>query len=189
VQRRDLLRSACASAFLAPPAWWLQRASSRQRLSGAARRRPAAAALIPVVLAGTQATERWCCTASTTSWHLSPEMLKLTRQLFDVLSMPLTRGPLTGIWGSWGKASAAGHGLPAALAGQLAEPAAHGARLVAATGEMAWYERPESWAACGYPGHRKSENNKSIANARTRPVPRRPGPWLDHPQRSRLTTT
>jgi len=37
--------------------------------------------------------------------HLSPEMFKLTQQLFDVLGMGITRGPLTGIWGSWENAS------------------------------------------------------------------------------------
>lgn len=33
--------------------------------------------------------------------HLSPELLKLTLQLFDVLAMPVTRGPLTGVWDRW----------------------------------------------------------------------------------------
>ncbi len=37
--------------------------------------------------------------------RLSPEMFKLTQQLFDVLGMAITRGPLTGIWGSWENAS------------------------------------------------------------------------------------
>ena len=39
--------------------------------------------------------------------RFSPEMLKLTVQLFDVLAMGITRGPLTGVWGSWENASAA----------------------------------------------------------------------------------
>src|SRR3546814_10392321 len=38
--------------------------------------------------------------------HLSLPMLKLTHQLFDVLTLGITRGPLTGIWGSWENASA-----------------------------------------------------------------------------------
>ena len=37
--------------------------------------------------------------------HLSPALLTLTQQLFDVLAMPVTRGPLTGVWGRWENAS------------------------------------------------------------------------------------
>src|SRR3546814_5949284 len=37
--------------------------------------------------------------------HLSPALLSQVRQLFDVLSLPLTRGPLTGIWSGWEVAS------------------------------------------------------------------------------------
>jgi hypothetical protein len=68
-------------------------------------------ALMPVMLEGAVATEE-CPTPSRhpesldySLDHLSPEMLKLTRQLFDVLGMAVTRGPLTGIWGSWENAS------------------------------------------------------------------------------------
>jgi hypothetical protein len=50
--------------------------------------------------------------------HLSPEMLKLTRQLFDVLGMAVTRGPLTGIWGSWENAS--GDEIRHSIAGRTA---------------------------------------------------------------------
>jgi hypothetical protein len=62
-------------------------------------------------------------------------MLKLTRQLFDVLGMAVTRGPLTGIWGSWENASGA-EIRHFSNAGRTApEPAAHGPQLVAATGD------------------------------------------------------
>ena len=37
--------------------------------------------------------------------HLSPALLTLTQQLFDVLAMPVTRGPLTGVWGRWENSS------------------------------------------------------------------------------------
>lgn len=85
--------------------------------------------------------------------HLSPEMLKLTQQLFDVLAMPVTRGPLTGVWGSWENASAAD--VRAFLArwqnssiGLLKMGHASLLQLVL----MSWYGRAESWAHCGYPG-------------------------------------
>ncbi|KAB0497613.1 twin-arginine translocation pathway signal protein [Pseudomonas vancouverensis] len=85
--------------------------------------------------------------------HLSPEMLKLTRQLFDVLGMAVTRGPLTGIWGSWENASAddirrflnrwQNSSLSLLRMG-------HSSLLQLVM--MAWYGRKESWAHCGYPG-------------------------------------
>lgn len=85
--------------------------------------------------------------------HLSPELLKLTVQLFDVLALPLTRGPLTGVWGGWDNAS------PAAVRtflerwqnssiGLLQMGHASLLQLVM----MSWYGRAESWAHCGYPG-------------------------------------
>lgn len=85
--------------------------------------------------------------------HVSPALLKLTLQLFDVLTMPVTRGPLTGVWESWESTSAEqierflqrwqnsrlsllrmGHGSLVQLV------------------MMSRYEKPESWASCGYPG-------------------------------------
>jgi hypothetical protein len=85
--------------------------------------------------------------------HLSPEMLKLTRQLFDVLGMAVTRGPLTGIWGSWENASAEDiqHFLDRwenSSLGLLRMGHSSLLQLVM----MAWYGRKESWAHCGYPG-------------------------------------
>ncbi|MBC3270338.1 twin-arginine translocation pathway signal protein [Pseudomonas sp. SWRI81] len=85
--------------------------------------------------------------------RLSPEMLKLTRQLFDVLGMAVTRGPLTGIWGSWENAS------PEAMRSFL-ERWENSSLSLLRMGHsslqqmvmMAWYTRAESWAHCGYPG-------------------------------------
>lgn len=156
MHRRDLLRfSLGASAFLAGAS--LVGCSAQTAASGYQVLRdddlPLLRALIPVVLAGTQAFEHLVLHSLDHKLAaLSPEMLKLTRQLFDMLSLPLTRGPLTGVWGAGTGQPCASHGLPAALAGQFAEPAAHGPRLVAAVAADGWYERPESWTACGYPG-------------------------------------
>jgi hypothetical protein len=85
--------------------------------------------------------------------HLSPEMFKLTQQLFDVLSLGLTRGPLTGIWGSWENASAEQirHFLQRwenSYLNLLRMGQGSLLKLVI----MAWYFQPVSWAHCGYPG-------------------------------------
>lgn len=69
-------------------------------------------AVIPVLLEGAASAEDVVAGIEDTLirldyslQHLSPEMFKLTQQLFDVLGMGITRGPLTGIWGSWENAS------------------------------------------------------------------------------------
>lgn len=85
--------------------------------------------------------------------HLSPEMLKLTRQLFDVLAMAITRGPLTGIWGSWETTDADQvqhflHRWQNSSLNLLRQGHSSLLQLVL----MAWYSRAESWAQCGYPG-------------------------------------
>ncbi|HWT69919.1 MAG TPA: twin-arginine translocation pathway signal protein [Pseudomonas sp.] len=85
--------------------------------------------------------------------HLSPQMLKLTRQLFDVLGMAVTRGPLTGIWGSWENASANDIRLflkrwEDSSLSLLRMGHSSLLQLVM----MAWYGRKESWVHCGYPG-------------------------------------
>ena len=85
--------------------------------------------------------------------HLSPEMLKLTQQLFDVLGMAVTRGPLTGIWGSWENASAdeIRHFLDRWENSSLSLLRMGHSSLLQLV-MMAWYSRAESWAHCGYPG-------------------------------------
>ncbi|MGH8352541.1 MAG: twin-arginine translocation pathway signal protein [Pseudomonas sp.] len=117
-------------------------------------------ALIPVMLEGAVAAQQLPQAVDGTLQsldycldRLSPEMLKLTQQLFDVLALPLTRGPLTGVWGRWENASAdavrhfLGRWQNSSL-GLLQMGHASLLQLVL----MAWYGRPESWAHCGYPG-------------------------------------
>lgn len=85
--------------------------------------------------------------------RLSPEMFKLTQQLFDVLALPLTRGPLTGIWGSWENAS--GDDVRAFLSrweNSFIGLLRMGHSSLVQLAMMAWYARPEAWAHCGYPG-------------------------------------
>lgn len=85
--------------------------------------------------------------------HLSPALLSQVRQLFDVLSLPLTRGPLTGIWSSWDAAS--DDQIRAFLQrwqnSSLALLRQGHASLLQMT-LMAWYASPVAWAHCGYPG-------------------------------------
>ena len=85
--------------------------------------------------------------------HLSPALLTLTQQLFDVLAMPVTRGPLTGVWGRWENAS------PEQIETFLQRwqnsslsllKMGHGSLVQLVM--MSWYECPQSWGACGYPG-------------------------------------
>ena len=117
-------------------------------------------ALIPVMLAGSVADGSMpVATKATLSKvddnlnHLSPELLKLTQQLFDVLAMPVTRGPLTGIWGRWETAS------PEQV-GQFLDRWQNSSLSLLRMGHgsltqlvmMSGYERPELWAHCGYPG-------------------------------------
>ncbi|MGF6137310.1 twin-arginine translocation pathway signal protein [Pseudomonas laurylsulfatiphila] len=167
LSRRGLLKfSLGASAFLAT-------AGLGASLSGCSASVPASGfvtlrsgdllflrALIPVMLDGAVTSERMPEAVEGTLKsldynlaHLSPEMLKLTRQLFDVLGMAVTRGPLTGIWGSWANASAddirqfldrwENSSLSLLRMG-------HSSLLQLVM--MAWYGRKESWAHCGYPG-------------------------------------
>lgn len=117
-------------------------------------------ALIPVMLDGAVVTEKMSAAVEGTLKsldysldHLSPEMLKLTRQLFDVLGMAVTRGPLTGIWGSWENASAEAmrHFLERWENSSL-NLLRMGHSSLQQMVMMAWYTRAESWAHCAYPG-------------------------------------
>ena len=117
-------------------------------------------ALIPVMLSGAVQPAQMPAAVSATLEnldyslnHLSPEMLKLTVQLFDVLALPITRGPLTGVWGSWQQAS------PAEVGAFLERwqnssidllKMGHASLLQLVM--LAWYGQAEAWAHCGYPG-------------------------------------
>lgn len=157
MQRRDLLRfSLGASLFLSTAS--LVGCSAQTPAAGYQVLRdddlPALLALIPVVLAGTSADDELVLHSLDHKLAaLSPEMLKLTRQLFDVLNLPLTSGPLTGVWGAWEQASATQvtaflHRWQYSSLNLLRMGHASLLQLL----QMAWYERPEAWAACGYPG-------------------------------------
>jgi hypothetical protein len=117
-------------------------------------------ALIPVMLDGAITLENMPAAVDQTLHcldnglnHLSPEMLKLTRQLFDELGITVTRGPLTGIWGSWENAS--GEDIREFLdrwENSALSLLRMGHSSLQQLVMMAWYSRAESWAHCGYPG-------------------------------------
>ena len=117
-------------------------------------------ALIPVMLAGAVPAERMAEAVKGTIQsldnslnHLSPEMLKLTVQLFDVLALPITRGPLTGIWGSWDNASAQDvQNFLNRWQNSFISLLKMGHSSLLQLVLMAWYGRTESWGHCGYPG-------------------------------------
>jgi hypothetical protein len=117
-------------------------------------------ALIPVVLDGALSANASDDPVSLTLSaldsglaHLSPEMLKLTRQLFDVLAMSITRGPLTGVWGPWETAAPeqVRHFLDR-WEGSSLNLLRQGHSSLLQLVLMAWYSRPQSWGHCGYPG-------------------------------------
>ncbi len=117
-------------------------------------------AVIPVMLAGAVKPEAMQQAIAATLQnldyslnHLSPELLKLTVQLFDVLAMAVTRGPLTGVWGSWENASSEdiSHFLTRWQNSSLSLLRMGHASVLQLV-MMSWYGRPESWAHCGYPG-------------------------------------
>ncbi|EIK98524.1 hypothetical protein PMM47T1_00760 [Pseudomonas sp. M47T1] len=121
---------------------------------------PLLRAVLPVLLAGSvsagglpSAVDGTLQSLDDSLAHLSAPMLTLTLQLFDILSLPVTRGPLTGVWGSWQQASSeqVEHFLRRwqnSSLNLLRQGHASLLQLVL----MAWYGRPQAWAHCGYPG-------------------------------------
>jgi hypothetical protein len=117
-------------------------------------------ALIPVVLEGAVKAEHLAAAIDSTIkgidyslTRFSPEMHKLTVQLLDVLALGVTRGPLTGIWGSWENAST--EDVRAFLLrwqGSSISLLKMGYSSLLQLVMLAWYGQPESWAHCGYPG-------------------------------------
>ncbi|ALI01056.1 twin-arginine translocation pathway signal protein [Pseudomonas sp. FW306-02-F02-AA] len=165
--RRSLLKfSLCASAFLTAAGLGasLSGCSASSPASGFAMLRssdlPFLRALVPVMLDGAVAVEKLPGAIEGTLKsldhdlnHLSPEMLKLTQQLFDVLGMTITRGPLTGIWGHWENTSSDDiRQFLRRWQNSSLSLLRMGHSSILQLVMMAWYKRAESWAHCGYPG-------------------------------------
>lgn len=85
--------------------------------------------------------------------YLSPAVLRQIRQLFDLLSLSLTRGPFTGIWSSWELAKDADiHAFLERWENSSIALLRQGHAALQQMILMAWYGRRESWPHCGYPG-------------------------------------
>ena len=117
-------------------------------------------AMLPVLYVGAVNTEQMHSTVQSAIsaidqnlTHFSPSMRKLTLQLFDTLNNPLTRGPLTGVWGSWTQASEPEikHFLKRWDNSRFdLLKMGHNALLQLAM--LAHYGQPTAWQHCGYPG-------------------------------------
>ncbi|HDZ55530.1 MAG TPA: twin-arginine translocation pathway signal protein [Pseudomonas xinjiangensis] len=85
--------------------------------------------------------------------HTSPAVQKDVLDLLGLLSFGLTRGPMTGIWTSWEKASPAD--LDAFLfrwRDSRLDMLRQGHKALSQLLLMSWYALPLSWKAAGYPG-------------------------------------
>lgn len=85
--------------------------------------------------------------------RLSPNMLKQTLQLFDLLTLSASRGLVTGIWRPWERAEATQ--VQAFLKRWESSRFAlfqQGYLALVKLTLMAWYSQPDAWAVCGYPG-------------------------------------
>lgn len=85
--------------------------------------------------------------------HLSPSLNRQVLQLFDLLTLGVTRGLTTGIWGSWENAS--DEAIRAFLTrwdGSSVLLLRQGASVLTNLAQLSWYTTPASWSQCGYPG-------------------------------------
>jgi len=117
-------------------------------------------ALIPALLqdavsaqAMPQAVEKTLRGVDYSLSHLSPAMLALTEQLLVTLSLPLSRAPLSGIWGRWENAST--EDIQHFLQRWQNSPLPllkMGYNSLLQLIPMGWYGNPDAWQHCGYPG-------------------------------------
>ncbi|WP_227369493.1 hypothetical protein [Halomonas sp. M20] len=117
-------------------------------------------ALLPTVIGPHPALQREENAAEATLRQLdrslaamSSAIQKDVQELLDLLNLPLTRVPLTGVWGAWEKAS------PAQIDAFLVrwrdsrfDLLRQGYKALNQLLSMAWYALPMAWAETGYPG-------------------------------------
>lgn len=125
-----------------------------------ARDMPFLQASVPVVIAASVASQPMGSAVRATIEgidhnlaHFSPAQRKMALQLFDVLTLPLTRGPLTGVWSDWEQSH--DQDVRAFLeqwqhsrAGLFRQGYASLVQLIS----LSWYGSPLSWQHAGYPG-------------------------------------
>lgn len=121
---------------------------------------PLLRSLIPVILDGAlpaaapqAAVEAMLHGLDNSLHHLSPSMLKQSLQLFDLLSMDITRGPATGVWRSWESASREDiQGFLQRWQHSRLALFRQGHAALQQAVLLVWYSLPASWGRCGYPG-------------------------------------
>ena len=158
--RREFLKTGLAGGLLLNVA-----ACSRPSENGG--RTVVLSALIPVMLTGALPADgaglpeliaRTLAGLQRAIAGLSPATQKEIGELFDLLAFPLTRMLAAGIWSPWPEAT------PVAI-GNFLESWRHSRFDLLKSGYAAlhdlifgaWYARPDTWAAIGYPGPPKVE--------------------------------
>ena len=85
--------------------------------------------------------------------HLSPSQNRQVLQLFDLLTLGVTRGLMTGIWSSWENAS---DQAIRAFIKRWGDSALvllrQGSAVLGDLTLLSYYATPASWSQCGYPG-------------------------------------
>lgn len=117
-------------------------------------------ALIPVLLEGAAPAGQMSTAVQATIEQLdyalhrfSPAQRDMTLQLFDLLALPVTRGPLTGVWGRWESAGTeAIHGFLQRWEHSRLRLLRQGHAALLQLLLVAWYGSPQSWGQAGYPG-------------------------------------
>lgn len=85
--------------------------------------------------------------------RLSPSLNGQVMQLFDLLTLGITRGPATGIWGQWEDASdQAVRAFLRRWEGSSLALLQQGQNALANLILLACYSSPDAWPQCGYPG-------------------------------------
>ncbi|WP_426415455.1 hypothetical protein [Aestuariirhabdus sp. LZHN29] len=120
------------------------------------------AALYPVVLGGSLAQEpvqrsrqleQAVRSLDQYLSRISPVMQQQLMQLLDLVHMSATRGPLTGVWGTWSSATDEQiQGYLQRWKNSSMQLLRMGYSLLMQLMVMAWYLVPSSWPAAGYPG-------------------------------------
>lgn len=84
---------------------------------------------------------------------LSPSLSRQVLQLFDLLTLGVTRGITTGIWGSWENASdEAVRAFMQRWDDSSLVLLRQGSSVLTNLAQLSWYTTPASWPQCGYPG-------------------------------------
>lgn len=121
---------------------------------------PMLRSLVPVILAGAlpeqapeAAVQAIVQGLDNSLHHLSPSIRKQSLQLFDLLTMDITRGPATGIWHSWENARAEDiRGFLQRWENSRLALFQQGHNALQQLVLLVWYGLTASWVHCGYPG-------------------------------------